>query len=60
MVMTEIQEAYIRGIVNELKATIDPQFYDHYDFSRVRDLEDAKFFLLEAMEYDHLRRELTN
>ena len=52
----EIQEAYIRGIVNELKATIDPQFYGHYDFSRVRDLEDAKSFLLEAMELNHLAK----
>ena len=56
MVMTEIQEAYIRGIVNELKATIDPQFHDRYDFSRVRDLEDAKSFLLEAMDLDHLAK----
>jgi len=52
----EIQEAYIRGIVNELKATIDPQFHDRYDFSRVRNLEDAKFFLLEAMDLDHLAK----
>ena len=52
----EIQEAYIRGIVNELKATIDPQFYDRYDFSRIRDLEDAKSFLLEAMDLGHLAK----
>jgi hypothetical protein len=52
----EIQEAYIRGIVNELKATIDSQFHDRYDFSRVRGLEDAKSFLLEAMELDHLAK----
>ena len=55
-VMKEIQEAYIRGIVNELKATIDSQFHDRYDFSRVRGLKDAKAFLLEAKDLGHLAK----